>query len=208
MSKRFEVQHAVGNGWQNTMVEEDADGTRRPIVYPSREEAQEELDDFLEEQRQAVARGDMNMAYEPSEFRIVELPELGTVMQSVLDDKLRVLYLGEVEDGEAFKGEVIASPNPDAVGSDSECWARDRFIATEEVRSVVADDEHFYIVAWTLQDKKRGTTRDFWEVIEGRRDAKARYDELAEVDDLYTLSIAAIVESSDYPTHPKFKEVK
>lgn len=72
---KYEVQHyTLCDGWVNTWLETTDDGKEVPCVYATREEAQAELDEYLEDVADQIACGerDKNCGYDPSEYRIVE----------------------------------------------------------------------------------------------------------------------------------------
>lgn len=60
-----------------------------------------------------------------------------------------------------------------------------------------------YIVAYTLE----GGVNEFsdYEAFDELKDAKARYDELLTKDSLYSVSIAGVMESTDYDTAKELK---
>jgi hypothetical protein len=67
----WEVQHyTLADGWVNTWTDT---ATNLPIRYDSRKEAEEALNEHLEELHEAVLAGDME-AYSSSEFRVHEVP--------------------------------------------------------------------------------------------------------------------------------------
>lgn len=57
-----------------------------------------------------------------------------------------------------------------------------------------------HIVCWTMKDQ------DYWEVFDNRADAKECYDIV--VEDSYVAALTAVVESSDYETHPVFADAE
>lgn len=59
-----------------------------------------------------------------------------------------------------------------------------------------------YIVAWSLRDEDEDIDTDQWAACETLEEARAYYAAVLEDPNLYTASIAAVVESTDY-TPPK-----
>lgn len=57
----FVVQTKTLGGWENCWTETLPDGTERPVRFETKEEAQREIDDLIEE-----------MEYDPDDYRIVE----------------------------------------------------------------------------------------------------------------------------------------
>lgn len=55
------------------------------------------------------------------------------------------------------------------------------------------------IVAWTVEDA-HGNHTDFWETRETMADAKAKYAEVSELENLYAASICGVLDSTDYAT--------
>ena len=69
----FEVQeYTLCDGWINTWTEEVA-GVIVPSQFTKREKAQQELDDFLFDQHEAVLQGCMVEDYDENNYRIVEI---------------------------------------------------------------------------------------------------------------------------------------
>lgn len=72
--KRFEVQHeTLCEGWKNVWTETDAKGVEQPQVFNTRQAAQIELDDFLEDIQKEIDSGDRSPddGYSEDEFQIV-----------------------------------------------------------------------------------------------------------------------------------------
>ena len=57
-----------------------------------------------------------------------------------------------------------------------------------------------WIVCWTLKD----SGEDGWQPFESYSQAKAFYDEDAANGEVYTQSLTAVMESTDYDVHPAF----
>ena len=67
---RYQVEHfTICDGWINCW----ADGNGEPITYGTLEEAQRELEDYLEETREAALAGDLAEPYFNNDFRIVAI---------------------------------------------------------------------------------------------------------------------------------------
>ena len=60
-----------------------------------------------------------------------------------------------------------------------------------------------WIITWTLS--KDGVHSSDYLVTKDIQTARRKYDTLLEYDDLYAASISAVVESTDYDTHPSLK---
>ena len=72
MKTRYEVQtKTVCDGWVNCWTDEN----EKPWTFSSRKEAQEELDEFLADVKEAVAAGDMQEEYDPNDYRIVPVKQ-------------------------------------------------------------------------------------------------------------------------------------
>jgi hypothetical protein len=66
---KFEVQHyTLCQGWINTWTVDD-----EPETFDSYKDAEEALDYFLKEEKQAFKRGEIDSPYEEDEFRISEI---------------------------------------------------------------------------------------------------------------------------------------
>jgi len=64
----FEIQeYTLCDGWINTWSYDDG----KPVVFSSYEEANQELKDFLLDQRKAVEDGDMAEKYSLEDYRII-----------------------------------------------------------------------------------------------------------------------------------------
>lgn len=71
---RFEVQtNTICNGWVNCWTETDEDGNDTPLRFTSRESAQQELDDFFADIKQAVKNCNIEDEYSLEDYRIVEI---------------------------------------------------------------------------------------------------------------------------------------
>jgi len=60
---KYTIQCHCLHGWETTNPED---------VYDTREEAQEAIDDLISMTRDAAAKGDMDEAYDPEDWRVVE----------------------------------------------------------------------------------------------------------------------------------------
>lgn len=75
MTTWFEVQTwTLCEGWVNTWTTWDGDNVHdeMPTTFFTQEAAQEALDEYLADIKQAVADGDMAEEYNPEDFRIVK----------------------------------------------------------------------------------------------------------------------------------------
>tara|TARA_R110000751_G_scaffold149980_1_gene254938 strand:+ start:326 stop:988 length:663 start_codon:yes stop_codon:yes gene_type:complete len=73
---KYEIQHETWiDGWVNTSTTEDADGNEIPLVFDSRKEAQEEIDDLLGEIADQIKSGERaaDEGYDPDEYRVREV---------------------------------------------------------------------------------------------------------------------------------------
>lgn len=67
---KYEVQTlTVCDGWVNCWLDDDD----RPITYNSEEQAMDDLNEFFEDQLEAIRCGDMSEAYDRTGFRIVPI---------------------------------------------------------------------------------------------------------------------------------------
>jgi hypothetical protein len=72
MATKYVVEHqTLCDGWINTW---SVDG--EPEVFDSYDEAERSLDSFLNEEKKAFKRGEIDNMYEADEFRITELEEV------------------------------------------------------------------------------------------------------------------------------------
>ena len=62
------VEQKVLGGWENTWCDEN----NIPATFPTKELAEEELEDFLIDQKSAFLQGFMQDMYKKSDYRIVE----------------------------------------------------------------------------------------------------------------------------------------
>jgi len=68
-NKKYEVQtNTVCNGWINCWHDND-----EYLYFDTKEEAQAEIDDFIETMEIGVAEGYLSIAYTPDDYRIVEV---------------------------------------------------------------------------------------------------------------------------------------
>lgn len=65
--------------------------------------------------------------------------------------------------------------------------------------------EDEYIVIWCEQNEHECT--DKWERVESMFEADEKVEELRKLDSTWTVSICAVVKSTDYDTHSKFKKL-
>lgn len=71
---QYEVQHyTLCDGWINTWTTYDENDNEIPITYESYEDAKEALKDFLNEEKKAYKRKEIDNMYEEDEFRIEEV---------------------------------------------------------------------------------------------------------------------------------------
>ena len=72
MATKYVVEHqTLCDGWINTWSVDD-----KPEVFDSYDEAERSLDSFLNEEKKAFKRGEIDNMYEADEFRITELEEI------------------------------------------------------------------------------------------------------------------------------------
>jgi hypothetical protein len=66
-SEKWEVQtNTLVDGWVNVWHEDE-----KPLTFDSEAEAQEDLDEFLQEMADAFSRGDVDEAYNREDYRVV-----------------------------------------------------------------------------------------------------------------------------------------
>lgn len=63
----FEVQTRFGDSWENVWCDTDEDAVETPMTFTSRWEAEEEIEDFMEECEV------MESDYDRNDYRIVEV---------------------------------------------------------------------------------------------------------------------------------------
>jgi hypothetical protein len=72
----YEIQHfTLCDGWVNTWTIENEDGTTQLEYFNSVIDAQESLNEFLEEEKEAFENGFIESPYTEDEFRIVEVTQ-------------------------------------------------------------------------------------------------------------------------------------
>ena len=82
----FEVQEfCLCGGWTNTWSCEDDEGETQPSIFDSKQDAQTELEYFLDDCAYEVKMGNMQDAPDREDFRIVEV-------QSWADTKCKAIY--------------------------------------------------------------------------------------------------------------------
>ena len=70
----YEVQtYTICDGWMNCWSIEDESGGCSPMIFRTYTEALEELSDFLADQHEAFTNGAMEDAYDPHDYRIMEI---------------------------------------------------------------------------------------------------------------------------------------
>ena len=67
-------------------------------------------------------------------------------------------------------------------------------------------DGRSWIVVYTLS-KINGNAKDRWRVFESYEEAYKFYSDLWYNANVYTRSMCAVIQSSDYEPHPAFKEI-
>lgn len=73
MSK-FEVQHyTLCDGWVNTWLMTDSDGNESIEVFNTYQEANDALDEFLEDTMDSFKAGDLSEPYFRDQFRVVKV---------------------------------------------------------------------------------------------------------------------------------------
>lgn len=75
MSKQYEIQEfCLCGGWTNTWSsEEDYDGTSIPTVYDTKQNAEDDLDDFFYQMHESFTKGYIEDMPDREDFRIVEV---------------------------------------------------------------------------------------------------------------------------------------
>jgi hypothetical protein len=77
MITKYEVQHyTLCDGWINTWTYYDDNGNEVADIYDTYEEAEKALDYFLDQEKKAFKRGEIDSMYEADEFRIAEIKEV------------------------------------------------------------------------------------------------------------------------------------
>jgi hypothetical protein len=72
----FEVQHyTLCDGWINTWRDINERGEETPSIYWTYTEALDELTDFLAQEHEAFAEGNIDSMYDINEFRIMEITD-------------------------------------------------------------------------------------------------------------------------------------
>lgn len=69
---RYAVETLMGCEWENCWTEGDKD---EPLTFPTLEEAQAALLEFLDEVADAAAAGIMADGYDPADYRVVRVME-------------------------------------------------------------------------------------------------------------------------------------
>jgi len=73
---KYEIQEwCLCGGWTNTWSWEDDDGTSIPTIYDTKQDAEDDLDDFFYQMREDFRRGNIADVPDPETFRIVEVKE-------------------------------------------------------------------------------------------------------------------------------------
>jgi len=68
------------------------------------------------------------------------------------------------------------------------------------------DDSRSWLLCWTLRyTEKHEITKDFWRAFDSHAEAKKKYNQLYHNENVYSRSLCAVMESSDYETHEAFK---
>jgi hypothetical protein len=72
----YEIQHfTLCDGWVNTWTIENEDGFTQLEYFNSKIEAQESLNEFLQDEYQAYVMGFTDCPFKEEEFRIVEVSQ-------------------------------------------------------------------------------------------------------------------------------------
>lgn len=70
----YEIQEfCLFGGWTNTWSVEEADGTSIPTIYDTKQNAEDDLDDFFYQMREDLAKGYIEDIPDREDFRIVEV---------------------------------------------------------------------------------------------------------------------------------------
>ena len=71
---RYEIQEwCLCGGWTNTWSWEDDNGVSVPTTYETKQDAEDDLDDFFYQMREDFRRGNIADVPDPEDFRIVEV---------------------------------------------------------------------------------------------------------------------------------------
>lgn len=69
----FEVQHyTLCDGWINCWTETNEDGEESPSIFMTYTEALDALTDFIAQEHEAFAEGNIESMYDINDFRIME----------------------------------------------------------------------------------------------------------------------------------------
>lgn len=71
MTKRYEIQHNMASGWENTW----SDDNGVPITFESELEAIMALNDYISDEMAFFADGTIDSAPEPDDYRIMPVKE-------------------------------------------------------------------------------------------------------------------------------------
>ena len=72
MSK-YEVQTRFGDNWENVWTNTDENAVETPMLFNTAEEAEEEIEDFLEQMDL------MEVDYDRDDYRIIQLVQVKTI---------------------------------------------------------------------------------------------------------------------------------
>jgi len=74
MMSKYEIQEwCLCGGWTNTWSWEDDDGTSVATTYDTKQDAEDDLDDFFYQMREDFRKGNIEDVPDREEFRIVEV---------------------------------------------------------------------------------------------------------------------------------------
>jgi hypothetical protein len=74
MVRRYEVQmNTLCQGWNNVWSENSGDSDERPLNFASRKAAQDEIDKYLRDMKEAASLGHISDYESPEDFRILEI---------------------------------------------------------------------------------------------------------------------------------------
>ena len=62
----------------------------------------------------------------------------------------------------------------------------------------LSEENNSFILVYSLKNEFYGSIDDYWLTFDNLKDAKKRYQELLNLDDLYSASITTVLESTDY----------
>jgi hypothetical protein len=181
---KYEIQHSTFvDGWVNTSTTEDANGNEIPLVFDSREEAQEEIDSDLAYIAEQIASGEREAdhGYDPDEFRVREVSpvsDLDDIMSrtnfnyadmenafelGVASAAIDLAYIDEIEGSSGYRLGVIsaaqcfASATPTDKQGEQIHEEFDWYSAIEKFATKLEDHLANNMTQWASLNHSRGT---------------------------------------------------